>query len=181
MLFIIVFSRQKQHFIPNTGNLTKGKQISLLLDPVKYSNGNEELQVKENNLHLKKEENIIFDNWTKPSLRCKELWEGRMEKVSVEPRLPAITEQQHCLGRTELSRARQVCQSLKQSHRDQPATGSPWLQDLNRATGAWGAQPAPSCSCGTGPRARRGLPPPNTDISFETVEDKHRIINDNKH
>lgn len=67
MLFIIVFSRQKQHFIPNTGNLTKGKQISLLLDPVKYSNGNEELQVKENNLHLKKEENIIFDNWTKPS------------------------------------------------------------------------------------------------------------------
>lgn len=46
MLFIIVFSRQKQLLIHNSGNLTKGKQVSLLLDPVKYSNGKSDLQAK---------------------------------------------------------------------------------------------------------------------------------------
>lgn len=96
----------------------------------------------------------------------------------MEPRLPAIIKQQHCLARPELRGARQACQSLKQGHRDQSAMDSPGVWSLSTAAGARGAQPAPSCGCATSPRARSAPPPPNTDISFETVRDKYRIIND---
>lgn len=70
MVFIIAFSRQQQLLLHNWGNLTKGKQISLLLDTIKYLNGNSELQSYENSLRLTEKENVTFHNWTKPSKTC---------------------------------------------------------------------------------------------------------------
>lgn len=128
---------------------------------------------KENDLHLENKEQIIFDNWTKPS-NTFILWGAVTGQNGKGQRGAGIAGNPWAAARSGEGWAERSTAGMTQPG---AGTGTPASHGHPGLCSRAGLQPAPSCSCVTAPRARRAFPPPNTDVSFETVRDKYRIIN----